>query len=88
MPISRLVILAGLVFFSATAVFMGAAVTLSALARGSITYSFGTGADIVTRTASLASEPGLFWQRLALIGLLPVVLGAAGLWWGKRQFRG
>lgn len=88
MPISRLLILAGLVFFSAVAVFMGAAVTLSALATGSITYSFSSGADVITRTATLAGEPGLYWQRLAIIGLSPIALGGLGLWWGRRQFRG
>ncbi len=87
MPMSRFLILAGLIFFSAVGVFMGCAVTLSALAKGSISYSFGEGKDIVTRTATLAGDPTAFWQRLALIGILPILLGAAGVWWGRRQLR-
>ena len=84
---SRFLILAGLIFFCAVAVFMGVAVTISALVNGSISYSFGEGRDLVTKTATLAAEPGAFWQRLALIGFLPIVLGLAGLWWGRREIR-
>lgn len=87
MPMSRFLILAGLMVFSAVAVFMGTAVTLHALSSGAIRYSFGSGTDTVTHTAVRAADPAIFWQRLALIGLAPVVLGAAGLVWGRRKLR-
>ena len=87
MPMARFLILTGLLFFRAVAIFMGSAVTISALVNGSISYSFGEGKDLVTRTATLAAEHGTFWQRLALIGFAPIVLGIAGLWWGRRKFR-
>lgn len=87
MPMSRILILAALIFLSAVAVFMGLSVTVSALVNGSITYSFGTGADLVTRTATRAGEPDAFWSRLAVLGLLPIALGAVGIWWGQRVMR-
>ena len=87
MPLTRFLLLAGLMFFSAIAVFMGAAVAINALSTGSITYSFGTGAESVTRTATLAADPGVYWQRLAIFGLLPIALGSAGIWWGRRVLR-
>lgn len=87
MPLTRFLILAGVMFFSAIAAFMGGAVTLNALSKGAITYTFENGAGMVTRTATLAAEPGAFWERLAVIGLLPIVLGVLGLWWGRRRLR-
>ena len=87
MPLTRFLLLAGLMFFSAIAVFMGAAVAINALATGSISYSFGEGGELVTRTATLAADPGSFWQRLAIFGLLPIALGGGGIWWGRRVLR-
>ena len=87
MPLTRFLLLAGLMFFSAIAMFMGAAVAINALSTGAISYSFGTGSEIVTRTATLAADPANYWQRLAIFGLLPIVLGAAGIWWGRRTLR-
>lgn len=87
MPLTRMLILAGLGFLGAVAVFMGIAVAMSAFAKGSISYSFGEGANLVTRTASLASEPGLFWQRLTLLSFVPAVLGCFALYACRRGFR-
>lgn len=75
-------------FFGAVGVFMGGVVTINAFARGAITYTFQDGAGLVTRTATMAAEPEIFWQRLAIIGVLPIVVGLIGLWWGRRQFAG
>lgn len=87
MPISRTLILGALIFFGAVAMFMGLSVTISALVNGSITYSFGSGADLVTRTATRTGEPDVYWTRLAVLGLMPVALGAAGVWWARHMLR-
>ena len=87
MPLTRLLLLAGLMFFSAVAIFMGAAIAINALSTGSISYSFGSGAESVTRTATLAADPASYWQRMAIFAFLPIALGAVGLWWGRRMLR-
>jgi hypothetical protein len=83
MSLLRYVFMVGVMFLGGVALFVGGVVTASAIASGTITYSYGTGAEAVARTISLATEPGAFWQRVALLGLLPMVLGTAGIWWSR-----
>jgi hypothetical protein len=83
----RFVLLIGTVFLSAVAVFMGAVVTAAALKLQAIHYSFDAGSQAVKRVITLAEDPAGFWQALALLGVLPMVLGIAGIWWGRRTLR-
>ena len=87
MPITRLMLACGAIFLGAVAIFMGGAVSISALGTGVIRYSHGDGAATVTHALRRDDDASAYWQALALIGGVPIGLGLAALVWARRSLR-
>lgn len=71
-------------FIGAIAAFLGAVMLLSALRSGSIQFSYGTGADVVNDTVTLAGDAARFWKYVVGLGVLPVIGGVLAARWGWR----
>lgn len=76
-----------MVVLGAAGVLMGAAVTVSALRTGEISYSTATAARGKSVTLSREADGTQFWKLFAMLGLAPAVLGAAAATWGWRNVR-
>lgn len=87
MPFARIVIPIGLVGLGAVAAYLGAIVLLTSLRSGEINYSYGAEARRVSQTIVKATDPSKFWQAVGLMGGLPLILGAAAVWQGRRMMR-
>ncbi len=88
MGMMKLAFLAAVAFLSAIAIFMGVVFILTSLKLGSITLSYGTGTNAVTETISRASDASRYWRLITMMGLLPMIGGAAALWYSVRKLRG
>lgn len=78
---------AGLAFFGAVGLFLGAVVLLSSFQSGEIAWSYTVNGRAVTESVARAADPGRFWRLLGQMGLLPAALGSAALWYGVRRLR-
>ena len=76
-----------LVFIGVCAALVGAAILLGAITTGSIAYSYGTGADTVSQTVTLAGDPSRYWKMLAAMCGAPIILGSAAAIWGWRRLK-
>lgn len=76
-----------LVFIGVCLALLGAAILLGAITTGSIAYSYGTGADTVSQTVTLASDPGRYWKMLAVMCGAPIVFGSAAAVWGWHRLK-
>ena len=76
-----------LVFIGVCLAVVGAAILLGAITTGSIAYSYGTGADTVSQTVALASDPQRYWKMLAVMCGAPIVFGSAAAIWGWRLLK-
>ena len=87
MPFLRIGVAIMMVVLGAAGVLMGAAVVVSALRTGEISYLKATAVPGKAVTVSREADGGEFWKLLALLGLAPAVLGAAAAIWGWRNVR-
>ena len=87
MGMLRISVLAVVVLLSATAIFIGIVLLLTSLKLGSITISYTVGAEAITETISRADDNARFWRLMTLLGLAPLVLGAASLWISLKAIR-
>ena len=87
MPLLRLGFFAGLAFIGGVAVFMGAIVMLTSWQNGAIMLSYTAGGKSMTDTVSRAGDAAQFWRLYAMMGIAPVVLGAAAIWYGVRKIK-
>jgi hypothetical protein len=88
MGMLKLGFLAGVAFLAAIAIYMGLMILLTSLKLGSITLDYNIGPQAITDTVTRAGEPGRFWQLLMAMGVLPLVGGAAAMWYAVRKLRG
>lgn len=87
MPFLRVGVAIMMVVLGAAGVLMGAAVSVSALRSGEISYSKATAVPGKAVTVSREADSAEFWKLFALLGLAPTVLGAAAAMWGWRNVR-
>jgi hypothetical protein len=87
MPMLKMAVAIAFIVFGAVAIFMGLFVTIGAMSAGEIAYSAGEGAAKVITRYRQADAPDDFWRAVGLLGVLPLVLGGLGIWFGRRQFR-
>ena len=85
MTVFKMVLPVALVFIGVCLALLGAAILLGAITTGSIAYSYGTGADTVSQTVTLAADAGRYWKMLAVMCGLPIVFGSAAAFWGWRR---
>jgi hypothetical protein len=87
MPFVRLIIPFGLMFFGAAAAFLGGVVLINSLGKGTISYSYGSGAGQVTTTVARDADPNGYWTTLGWMGLLPLAGGLVAVQAGRRMLR-
>lgn len=83
----RLGMFAMLLLFGVIAVFLGIVVGSTALSQGAITYTFGSDGRQLSETTLRAASPAKFWRIFSLTAVLPVLLGALAVWFGRRGLR-
>ena len=74
----------GSIIIGAIAAFLGVVLMVSALKSGSIQFSYSTGGDVVSETASRATDAVRYWRLVGLLGVAPAILGILAAWWGWR----
>lgn len=87
MPFTRLMIGYGALFLGAVGIFMGLAISVNALNSGVMRYSHGEGKDTIVQSVRRADDAGGFWKSVALFGGAPMLVGFAGVMWGRRWLR-
>ncbi len=87
MSVFKLVLPVALVFIGVCLALLGGAILLGAITTGSIAYSYGTGADTVTQTVTLAGDPARYWKMLAIMCGAPIVFGSIAAIWGWRRMK-
>jgi hypothetical protein len=87
MPLLKMIFFAGLVLLGGIAVFIGGIVMLTSLQSGAIVLTSGPSGSEVTETITRAADESRFWRLYAVLGVTPLVVGGAVLWWGVRAFR-
>ncbi len=88
MPLLKMALPIGLIVFGAIAAFMGFVVLVSALRAGELTYIYGPEGAPKTERVTQAQDPDAFWRSVGLMGGLPLLLGGAAVWYGRRMMRG
>ncbi len=76
------------ILIGAIAAFLGGVLLLSALKTGAIQISYGTGAEALSETITLASDSARFWRLVAMLGVAPLGLGILAARWGWLRIRG
>lgn len=88
MPMLKMVLPIGLIIFGAIGAFMGFVVLVNSLRTGEISYAYGSGATRIAERAVKAEIPDAYWRAVGLMGGLPLFLGGAAVWYGRRMMRG
>lgn len=87
MPLIRMLMPLGLIFFGAVAMFMGAVVLFGGLRAGEIGWSSGPAGAVTETRIRKADDPDGFWWVMGLGGTLPLVLGFVAVVGGRRLLR-
>jgi hypothetical protein len=66
--------------FGLVAIFLGSVTAYAAISNGELTYIIGR----ISTTVSRSDDPSGFWRSLMLWSVLPIVGGAAAVWFGRR----
>ena len=77
MQLIRVVLLGGMAFLGAVALFLGGVVMLTSWQSGTITLSYTAAGNGVTETVTRTVDAGRFWRMYGTLGIAPAVLGAA-----------
>lgn len=80
--------LAVVAFLSAVGIFLGCVTVLTSLQNGAIVLSYTSDGKGITETISRAGDNARFWWMLLAMGLAPVAIGAAALWYSVGKLRG
>lgn len=88
MGMFKLAFLAAIAFLSAVGIFLGAVMLITSLQNGSITLSYTSGGESITDTITRAGDAARFWRLMGTMGALPLVVGAAAMWYSVRKLRG
>ncbi|MGE0052862.1 MAG: hypothetical protein AB7S74_01520 [Hyphomicrobium sp.] len=76
-----------MIIFGLASALLGGVVLFSALRTGSITVSYGSGADAVKQVLTYAGERTRFLQFAGLLGLMPFLIGLVLARMGFRAIR-
>ena len=87
MQMFRVIFFGALAFFAAVAMFIGVVVMITSLQNGALTWSYTSGGKGITETISRTADAGRFWKLLSIMGILPLVLGVAAMWFSVRKLR-
>ncbi|HPG89735.1 MAG TPA: hypothetical protein PLD46_08775 [Hyphomicrobium sp.] len=87
MPLFRAGMAVAAMLIGAIAAVLGIVLLWSALHSGSISLSYGSGANVVSETISQASDGMRYWQLVIALGLAPAMLGTFAAIWGWRAIR-
>lgn len=71
-------------FIGGIAAFLAVVIAMSAIKSGSLHISYGTGADAVTETVTLAADAARFWKMFVTLSVAPGILGVLAARWGWR----
>ncbi len=76
----KLALFGMLFLFGLVAIFLGSVTAYAAVSNGELTYIVGR----ISTTVSRTDDPSGFWRNLMLWSVLPIVGGAAAVWFGRR----
>ncbi len=79
----------GAIVFGGIAVLLGVTLIVAALRGDAITYSMNMAeTGTVVREISRDTDAGTYWLYIAVLGVLPTLLGAFTARWGYKKIRG
>lgn len=87
MPLLKFGVFAGMSFFGAVALFLGAVVMLTSWISGEISWSYSVNGRPVAETISHARDAARFWRLYLVMGCAPVAVGLAAMLYGWRKLR-
>lgn len=87
MQMYRVIFFGALAFFAVVAMFIGMVVVITSLQNGAITWSYTSSGKGITETISRAADAARFWKLLSIMGIGPLALGAAVMWFSVRKLR-
>ncbi len=87
MQMYRVIFFGALAFFAAVAMFIGVVVMITSLQNGAISWSYTSGGKNFNETTVRAADAARFWKLFATMGITPLVLGAAAMWFSVRKLR-
>lgn len=87
MVMLKMVFFGGLVLLGSVAVFLGVVFLLATGYDGPIAISYLRDGQTVVETVRKADDAGRYWRLYTIMGLAPLMLGAAAAWLGVRTLR-
>ena len=88
MDMFKLVFYFAVAFLAAVGIFIGVIMMITSLQNGSISLSYMSSGTAMNETISRVADSARFWRLFGTMGVLPVVLGAAVMWFSVRKLKG